>query len=219
MVTDNTSRYKESINEYDKAMRSYNRVIFFNKRSALAYWRRGDLHSRNKDYQKAINDFTKSISIDSAFNGGYTYWDRAFCKEQLKDFDGALKDYNSALQISPEKENFYFFRATLRYRMNDEDGALVDLDSAIKFWDSYELARMWRGFILTKRGEYQRAMIDYGRCNLNESDENDPSYATDFLYRGISRYETGDKDGACVDWTVAAKFDTLAVQQLQKHCR
>jgi tetratricopeptide (TPR) repeat protein len=81
------------------------------------------------------------------------------------------------------------------------------------------LARLWRGFLLAKKGEYQRAMNDYEKCNLNDNDKNDPSYASDFLYRGISRYETGDKDGACLDWIVAAKFDTLAIRKLEKYCR
>jgi len=200
---------KECINEPKKAMKIYNKAIMLNKRSAEAYWRRGNLYSTiafNYNYSKAIFDLTKSIELDSAFNGGYAYWDRAYCKRHINDTIGALSDYDKAIIISPEKENFYYFRATLKYfRFQDKEGAMRDLDSAIKFWSGYDLARRCRAEIKVSVGDFKGAMDDYNNLQYRLRDF-DSSYADVFYYRCIAKYETGDKNGACEDLTISNKL-------------
>jgi len=197
--------------------------MFFNKKSALAYWRRGNLYSTetfNYDYKKAIADLTKSILIDSTFNGGYAFWDRAYCKRNINDTIGALLDYNKAIAISPEKETFYYFRGTLKfYRFHDIDGAQHDFDSAIKYWDGYDLARQCRAELKVGIGDFKGAMDDYNKLQYQLRDF-DSSYADVFYFRGIAKYETGDKNGACEDLVTANKLGfELAKEKLNKLCK
>ncbi|MCC6818198.1 MAG: hypothetical protein IT245_04860 [Bacteroidia bacterium] len=214
---------KECIKEYKKAMSVYNRAIFFNKESALAYWRRGNLYATeayNYDYNKAIVDLTASIQIDSTLDGGYAYWDRAYCKRQINDTIGALLDYDKAIAINPEKENFYYFRGTLKfYRLHDIEGALRDFDSAIKYWNGYDLARQCRAELKVGVGDFESAMDDYNNLQYRLRDF-DSSYADVFYFRGIAKYETGDKNGACEDLTTSNKLGfELAKEKLDKLCK
>lgn len=213
---------KECINEHKKAMQVYNRAIFLNKKSALAYWRRGNLYATetfNYDYEKAIADLTRSIQIDSTFNGGYAFWDRAYCKRQINDNIGALADYDKAIAISPQKENFYYFRATLKYyRFQDIEGAIRDLDSAIKYWEKYDLARLCRAELKVINGDFKGALEDYKKLQYPLR-EYDLSNADEYYYRGIAKYEIGDKNGACKDLLTSNKLGfNQAKEKLDKLC-
>lgn len=208
---------KEAINDYGKAMKIYNRGIVFNKKSAELYWRRGCLHARNNNHVSAIEDLTKSIAIDSLFDGGYPYWDRAISKLELGDSLGALSDYNKAVLISPEQGNFYCYRGILKYKMNDNQGALSDFNNSIKYWENFYLARSYRSTLRIKMGDYLGALEDFNFMSLDEKDESD---AWEFRYRGVAKFETHDTIGACSDWKIAAKHnDSISLVKIKKYCR
>ncbi len=49
--------------------------------------------------------------------------------------------------------------------------------------------------------------------------EINPNNANTYYNRGFSKYELGDKNGACVDWKKAAEYGaTSAAEKVAKHC-
>jgi tetratricopeptide (TPR) repeat protein len=211
---------KECINQYSKAMKIYNRGILLNKGSAELYWRRGNLYARNENHQMAIIDLTKSIELDSLFNGGNAYWDRAISKEELGDLYGALSDFDKAVLIDPEKENFYLFRGTLKYRMVDYRGALNDFDNAIKYWNDYYIARSWRSMLRVELKDFEGAMEDFNYLRFSNEDELNPEMASEFRNRGIAKFNTKDTIGACNDWKIAAKHnDSISLVRIKENCK
>ena len=81
-MTDNVFTYQDLPGEQlVQAMNNYNLIIFFNGESAEAYWRRGGLHEKNKDFKEAIEDFTSSLRIDSTFDKGEAHWTQPFVKK------------------------------------------------------------------------------------------------------------------------------------------
>lgn len=210
---------KEMINDYDTAMKYYNKGIRFNKKSALLFWRRGSLYHRKENYSMAIADFTKAIAVDSAFNDGYLYWSRALSREASGDLAGALSDFDQAVVINPEKSNFYFFRGVLKYNMKDLSGALTDYNAAIDLWDNYYLARSWRAIVRVQLKDFNGAMEDFDYLDFSEKEKLKPRMASQFRYRGIAKLKTGDLSGACNDWKVAAQhLDTVARENLKRYC-
>lgn len=199
-------------------MRQYNRAIFFNKKSCLAYWRRGDLYNRFDKPILAIKDYNKAILIDSSFNGGYVFVGRADAKYKLGDLNQTLSDYNKALIIEPKKENFYYYRSTVKYELQDTVGAKSDLDSALKYWPDYFLARLNRATINVKLRDYKNAIDDFEHLKSIFVDSLDNEYHYAFRNRGIAKYYTDDKSGACKDWLIASKTDSLATIYLKKLC-
>jgi tetratricopeptide (TPR) repeat protein len=213
----------ECILKYKRAMRIYNRAIFFNKESVLVYWRRGSLHSKpntNDNYRKAISDLSKAIKIEPSFNVGYPYWNRALCKMELGDAEGALADFDSAIVYGPEQQNFYFFRAGVKYyHLRDTAGALKDLETAIKLWDDYFLARELRAEIKVELKDYNAAMADYNFLQGRER-EDDKWYAGFFYHRGIAKYHTSDTTGGCYDLGVSTRLgNEKAKNKLQQLCK
>ncbi|WP_064965756.1 tetratricopeptide repeat protein [Tenacibaculum ovolyticum] len=210
---------KEAINDYEKALSIYNKGIRWNKKSAELYWRRGNLHHRNKNYILAIKDLDKSIQIDSLFNTGYAYWDRAISKENLNNYSGALLDYNNAISINPEKSNFYFFRGILKYRLKDSIGAHNDFNSAIELWDNYYLARSWRSILRVELKDFKGAMEDFKYLKFSKKEKLKPKMAWKFRYRGLAKLKTKDTIGACNDWKIATKHnDSISILKMKEYC-
>ena len=198
---------KEAINEYDEALKIYNKGIKWNKKSAQLYYRRGSLHNRNKNYTSAIKDFSKSIGIDSLYNNGYPYWSRAISKERINDFEGALLDYNSAVLKNSKQANFFLFRGVLKHKMKDQKGALSDSNSAISIWNNYYIARDFRSILKVELKDYNGAMEDFNYLDFSKDEELKPEMSGRFRYRGIAKLNTKDTIGACNDWKISAKHN------------
>jgi len=218
---------RENINEYDKAIRLYNRAIRFNKESVLAYWRRAFWLYNNDQYQKSIDDLDKAIKIDSTFNSGHLFADRGDSKVMLADYRGAINDYTTALALckiepnrpSTPKENFFFYRSKAYLHVSDTASALVDLDSAIYYWDRFPRAIWLRAQLKSKLRKYDEAMSEYRSFPLDEGQAEFDYYAEDFYYQGLSKFKTGDST-YCYDWTVAASYKfELAIKDLERYCK
>jgi len=61
------------------------------------YHNRGFAFWKLKDYQKAIDDYTKAIDLNPNHFKAYYNW--AFCYDKLNKFDLTEKDYVSAVNI------------------------------------------------------------------------------------------------------------------------
>lgn len=85
---------------YDKAIDEYNYVINNSKDAKDAHENLGIiLINYKKDYKAAINEFTKTIEIDSL---DHTAWyNRGYCYEKLKQYKNAETNYRQCLKILP----------------------------------------------------------------------------------------------------------------------
>jgi len=91
------------------------------------------LHRGLRNFQQALEDFTRAIECDPCFTEAYER--RGLLYEELQLFEQALDDYNKATECSPEKPTGYNLRGHLLYRhfkmfeeaMDDYNKAL-DLD-------------------------------------------------------------------------------------------
>jgi len=52
----------------------------------------------------------------------------------------ALKDYSKAIQLNPNKEEYYFFRGVILNLEGDNKAALRDLDHALRINPNYREA-------------------------------------------------------------------------------
>ena len=68
-----------------------------------AYYERGRVHLESNDFEEAIADFDKVISLDPQHSTAY--FSRAQAKEELDDLEGAEKDYKKADALTRRKLN------------------------------------------------------------------------------------------------------------------
>ena len=81
------------------------------------------------DYNGAIEDLNKSISINAYFSYSYLY--RGLCKQQQKKFHEALKDYADAIHRGPNNPDIYVNRGTAKLQLKLYQSAIADFDTAI----------------------------------------------------------------------------------------
>ena len=83
---------------YDQAITSFNLALKKNPRSAEAYAGLAIVWWYKKDYDKAIEYYSKAIEIEPKW--GY-FWSRAEVWRKKKDFERAFEDYNKVLKLIP----------------------------------------------------------------------------------------------------------------------
>jgi len=94
-----------------KALKYYDAALIANPHSDVVYFDRGLLFYRKKEYEKAIEDFTKAIQFPATFNPRdsfksklhlpQSYNMRARSFQMMGRYDKALEDFNHAVQLSP----------------------------------------------------------------------------------------------------------------------
>jgi tetratricopeptide (TPR) repeat protein len=70
--------------------------------SSSAFYDRGIIYLKKKDYQKALSDFTESINLEKDFPS--SYYNRGCCYYYLKNCNKALNDFKMTIKLYPDHE-------------------------------------------------------------------------------------------------------------------
>jgi tetratricopeptide (TPR) repeat protein len=133
----------------------------------------GNLKLRGSDYDGAIADFSRAISLEPS-NSGY-YLIRANAKERKRDYASAIADYTRAIEFAREdRDVMYVVRAEAREQVGDLDGAIADYTRAIEidptFYGNYKL----RGLAKQKKGDTKGAAADFARAQRSAPAQSPP---------------------------------------------
>ncbi len=116
--------------QYDRALGSYSCVIEqIDPQNAGAYVRRALTYTDRQDYDKAIADYSKAISLNSSLPGAYN--NRGIAQAALQKYDEALADFDAALKLDANYVLGYSNRAVISAVRGNYEGALVDLQKAV----------------------------------------------------------------------------------------
>ena len=149
---------------FSAAIQAYNEVIAMTSANepeilAGAYHNRGFSFYNQRQYQKAIDDYDMSISIDDRNTDSYI--NRANAYVALAMNDEALADVSKAIELSPEYPVGHSNRAMVYYFLDRTTEALVDIDKAVELAPGSALFHFYRGEIHVKAKEYAIAIADY----------------------------------------------------------
>lgn len=96
--------------------------------SAEDYFYRGLAFYENKNYEKAIADFTKALKIQE---DTVAYYYRGDSYLQLNQYQKSLADVNRGMQLDPTDPDFYYLRAINYWILDKNIDAINDLQQAI----------------------------------------------------------------------------------------
>ncbi len=94
-----------------------------------AYGSRAVVYTAQREYDKALADYTQAIQLDGQLAPAYN--NRGIVYALQGDFDKALADFNQALQIDSNFATAYTNRGVVSAVKGDYDGAISDLEHAI----------------------------------------------------------------------------------------
>src|SRR5688572_2246473 len=108
---------------------------------AIAFNNRGNAYIAKGDFDRAIQDFDKSIRLDRTYtkplnNRGVAYMKRG-------EHDLAIEAFDEAIRLNPDYGNAFANRAAAYLKKHDYARAAQDYDEAIRL--NPQLAPVWHG--------------------------------------------------------------------------
>ena len=161
----------------------------------------GNANINSKNYDQALADFSRAISIDPKSAAAYVGRGRVYNLQNQPDL--ALGELNKAIEIDPGLANAYFRRA-YSYRLKGmADQAIADYTRTIEIQPDMELAysnRAYTYYYLKK--DYQKAIEDYNKAiGLNVN------HAGYYDIRGYCYHKLEQYDKALADYNRAIETD------------
>jgi regulator of sirC expression with transglutaminase-like and TPR domain len=122
-----------------------------NPRDAVAFYKRGQLYARNRDYSRAAADFDAAIQLNpkdaEAFNN------RCWARAMFTDLQIALKDCNEALRLQPRYADALDSRGLVHLKLDMIQEAVADYDAALRIKSNQASALYGRGIGKLRMGK------------------------------------------------------------------
>ena len=161
---------------------------------------RGDVYSSKGQYDKALEDYSRAIQLNSQYATPYTNRGQAYMA--LEQYDKAIADYDEAITLDSENSYYYSLRAAAYNASERYDEAIADYTTAIKRDTESAYNFYLRGRIYYDLGETNKALTDFSSAiSLQES------YAEAYYFRGLCYSDLGQNTSAVSDWNKVKELD------------
>lgn len=165
-------------------------------RFAATYYNRALSHAKDRNYTKAIQNYTVAIRLKPDFP--YAYNNRGLVYRKIGDYRRAIENYTVALSQNPKYAAGYNNRGYARRKLRQFKEAIVDYDAALNLKPSYAAARFNRGFAMAKLGRMKEAISDYSQVlQINKK------HSLAFYNRGLAQLSLGKLVEAEADFSSA----------------
>jgi tetratricopeptide (TPR) repeat protein len=135
-------------------------------------------------------------------------------KHKQQDFKGAIKDYDKAISLDKNLKDAFFNRGTCQLALKDFKSAMKDFDKTIELDPKFVKAYYSRASVYVSQEKYIESLPD-----LDKTIELDASTPNALTLRGQIRAQTGNKKGACEDFSKAKEIgDKQADRYLNQFC-
>lgn len=174
----NASDYTQQLREMDKALQmhqfyQYGQDLFYGalqaaqerrnqeqqtRYNALVLAQKGLACLEKKDWNGAIDNFTKSINTDATLAGAYKGRGAAYYAKS--DYTRALADYDRTLLFDGTDAQAYDMRANIYFQRGDIDKALKDYNYSLRINPANALGFYNRANAYCQKGDYVRGRAD-----------------------------------------------------------
>jgi protein O-mannosyl-transferase len=185
---------------YSDTMSFYNSSISQNPDNASLYNNRGNAKNNIKDFQGAIEDFTKAIELKP--NYVFAYNNRGNAYKTIGDPDKAIKDFNKAIELSPNTAEAYYNRGNSYYKNGDFEMAIENFNKAIELNPNLVETYFNLGNVYYKKGDLETSIKNYSKAI-----ELKPYFAEAYNNRGYAYGNMGDLDKALKDFDKTIGLD------------
>ncbi|MBI4843108.1 MAG: tetratricopeptide repeat protein [Nitrospirae bacterium] len=162
-------------------------IKLFPDRIPLAYLNRGVVYWERKEFDKAIDDYSKAIKIDPRHAKAYS--NRGSAYESMGKLGRALEDFTKAIELSPELAGVYSNRGNVLLKMKRYDDAVKDYDRAIEIDPGYSKGYTNRGVAYGAMGRNDLAIKDYTKAVEMDPWSGKAYNNRGFVYESMGRYE------------------------------
>lgn len=227
------AKYKQG--DYEASLDDFSKSVKLDTTMKISFMYQGMAYKNIGEYEKAADLISQYIDKNGADSSGYVYTVRGKTLLEAGDLDGALEDFsyltdeypeneqnryyrliilsekgeyrdalgevNQLLEQDPDFYGYYFYRGNLYFNLGNWTMAIQDYTTSISYNEYNADAFFSRGIVLDTLKRYNEAIENYTQAISINSD--DGSY---YSRRGNSRFSVGNKEGACLDWTIAGNL-------------
>ena len=147
-----------------------------------------------KEYQRAVDVFSKMIKFDRTNPDAWV--NRGTARALTADTLGALSDFDRAVVLNPFSSFAYFKRGALHADMGNVDLALSDLNQSILLDSTVK-----EGYFVRAIVHFEQKHLDLALADLNRVVQLDPNYSLGLFNRAIIAYQVGNWQDAVLDLT------------------
>ena len=196
--------------DYNKASLFLNKAIAQSSNYYKPFYNRGLLYARNRDFEKAIADFTKAIELKK-YNKAYTA--RAAAYFELNEIDKAISDAEMALKNNTTNGNTYYVLANCYNQQNELDKALAHYNKAIEYASEDGEIYLKRAILFGKKQNFSACITD-----LNSAIYYNPNASEAYYWRGVAKFNINQNP--CSDLLKAKKLGySMAEKAINSYCR
>ena len=157
------------------------------QRLAAAFNSRGNVHLANRNYDRAIDDFSEAIRRDPKYTIGFS--NRGIAYQRKGQIDRAIEDYDEAIRLDPKYANAFNNRGFAYQRKGQIDRAIEDYDEAIRLNPRFALAFVNRANVHRIKGQIGLAIEDGDRAIALNRSFADAFFARADAYRDKAQWD------------------------------
>lgn len=143
--------------------------------------RRGLVHYKTGETDKAIFEFTKAIEINPRF--AKAYYNRGSVYALSNDSTKAIADLTMAVKIKPTLADAFNRRGSVYFKLGEREKAIRDFTRAIRINPEHASAYASRGCAYASKHENEKAIAD-----CTKAIELDPKLAEAYNNRGLAYF-------------------------------
>lgn len=159
------------------AIEEFTVSIIEHPNQVLSYFDRALAKKLLKDYEGAIEDFSKVIDLNRKMRGEENkfsesiYLERGFCRFLVADDKGAIEDYTKAIKFNPYSYIAYGRRGIVKDFIGEFEEAIIDFTNSLDFYQENQRYELNRINLHEKRGMSKFALEDFkgAKFDLNEA--------------------------------------------------
>ena len=191
------------------SLKDYQKAISIVPSDLTAYGRRAFLYKSKKEFDTAINEYSKYINLQN-IEGDYfvrnkasAYHERGAIYFSLRKYSEALDDFTKVIELMPKVALGYATRAETYYKLNNYAAAYNDINKAIEFDTSHYFPYLLRGQIELKHmNKIVHSIVDFDKAiELN------PNYADVYYFRANAYYKIDNFDKSIADYSKALELN------------
>ncbi len=195
---------KQYTNALDSVNKSIDEAKKDKKEDFFLYYVRGEIFTDLQQYDKAIADYTQSITINP--NSAIAYGRRGLAYLTHRKIEQGIQDFNQAIAIEPQDAQHYLGRCAGHYEAGNVEQVIKDCTQAITINPQYvhftgSLLALARGVASAKKGN-----MDLAIANFNQVITIDPKNASAYYMRGVAYFSKRNKEQGIKDLETAKQL-------------
>ncbi|MBR2864958.1 MAG: tetratricopeptide repeat protein [Elusimicrobiaceae bacterium] len=126
------AEFNEVLKNYDLALQAYSQAITAKEKDPNLYYKRAFVYHLTENFQEAIEDCTKAITLAGKKVREIYYAQRGASKRALQDIEGALQDYQNAVSVNPGYAGGFLDMSQIYYSQKKYQKALECANKAVE---------------------------------------------------------------------------------------